>query len=189
MRSLRELIARWFFMAHTTGRYTSSPRKPVGGRSTGRRSSRRGGWIPGRTGSHHSLQLHARLLEYLAPEPSGHVRSQVSGAAGVLGALNLLDAEVLLSDVRIRELLDPAITPLRSLERHHLFPKSYLARQGIDARNQVNAIANMVFVDWPENTAIGARGPQDYWPSMTNAVPAERIGCNSRIDTGTTAKR
>ena len=90
-------------------------------------------------------------------------------------ALNLLDAEVLLSDVRIRELLDPATTPLRSLERHHLFPKSYLARQGIDARNQVNAIANMVFVDWPENAAIGARGPQDYWPSMTNAVPAERI--------------
>ena len=33
----------------------------------------------------------------------------------------------------------------------------------------------MVFVDWPENVAIGARGPQEYWPSMTKSMPADKI--------------
>ena len=175
VRSLRELIARWFFMAHTTGRYTSSPESQL------EADLRVVAQADGAGGFQDALDRIIRsnfTRDYWSISLPN--RLDTSGAKSPVllaywAALNLLDAEVLLSDVRIRELLDPATTPLRSLERHHLFPKTYLARQGIDARNQVNAIANMVFVDWPENAAIGARGPQDYWPSMTNAVPAERI--------------
>ena len=36
-------------------------------------------------------------------------------------ALNLLDAEVLFSELRMRELFDPNVTAPRSIERHHLF--------------------------------------------------------------------
>ena len=174
-RSLRELIARWFFMAHTTGRYTSSPESQLevdlrvvalaedtGGFRNALDRIIRSNF----TGDYWSISLPNRL------DTSG-AKSPVLLA--YWAALNLLDAEVLLSDIGIRELLDPAVTPLRSLERHHLFPKAYLARQGIHARNQVNAIANMVFVDWPENAAIGARGPLEYWPSMSEGMPADKI--------------
>jgi len=172
---LRELISRWFFMAHTTGRYTSSPESQLesdlrvvapakdaeGFRDALDRIIR-----SNFTSDYWDISLPNRL------DTSG-AKSPVLLA--YWAALNLLDAEVLLGDIRIRDLLDPTVTPHRSLERHHLFPKAWLAGQGITARHQVNAIANMVFVDWPENAAIGARSPQDYWPSMAGAMPAGRL--------------
>lgn len=175
VRALRDVIARWFFMAHTTGRYTSSPESQLeadlrvvalANDAGGFRDALDRIIRSNFTGDYWSISLPNRL------DTSG-AKSPVLLA--YWAALNLLDAEVLLSEIRIRELLDPAVTPPRSLERHHLFPRAYLARQGIFARNQVNAIANMVFVDWPENAAIGDRGPQEYWPTMTEAMEADKI--------------
>ncbi len=60
-------------------------------------------------------------------------------------ALNLLDAELLFSNMRVKDLLDPNVTSPRSIERHHLFPKAYLASQQVTNTRQVNAIANMAF--------------------------------------------
>ena len=90
-------------------------------------------------------------------------------------ALNLLDAELLFSDLRIRELLDPNVTAPRSIERHHLFPRAYLSAQGVDTTRQVNAIANMAFLDWSENATISAEDPLEYWPGMTTGMDADRL--------------
>ena len=175
VRALRELIARWFFMAHTTGRYTSSPESQLEADlrvvaqaedAEGYREALDRIVRSNFTGDYWNISLPNRL------DTSG-AKSPVLLA--YWAALNLLDAEVLFSTMKIRELLDPTVTPQRSLERHHLFPKAYLASQGISAINRVNAIANMVFVDWTDNAAIGARGPQDYWPRMTEQMPANRI--------------
>src|SRR5699024_5545762 len=65
-----------------------------------------------------------------------------------LAALNLLDAEVLFSDVKVKDLLDPGMGAPRAIERHHLFPKKHLRSLGITTSRQVNAIANMAFLDW-----------------------------------------
>jgi hypothetical protein len=47
-------------------------------------------------------------------------------------ALVLLDARAFLSKARVTDLLDPALKGQRSaIERHHLFPKGYLATLGI----------------------------------------------------------
>ena len=172
---LRELISRWFFMAHTTGRYTSSPESQL------ESDLRVVAPVKDAEGFRDALDRIIRsnfTSDYW--DISLPNRLNTSGAKSPVllaywAALNLLDAEVLLGDIRIRDLLDPTVTPLRSLERHHLFPKAWLAGQGITARHEVNAIANMVFVDWPENAGIGARGPQDYWPSMAEAIPADRL--------------
>ena len=175
VRALRELISRWFFMAHTTGRYTSSPESQLEADlrvvaqaedAEGYREALDRIVRSNFTGDYWNISLPNRL------DTSG-AKSPVLLA--YWAALNLLDAEVLFSTMKIRELLDPTVTPQRSLERHHLFPKAYLASQGISAINRVNAIANMVFVDWTDNAAIGARGPQDYWPRMTEQMPANRI--------------
>ncbi|MCY4350527.1 MAG: DUF262 domain-containing protein [Thiotrichales bacterium] len=131
---LRELISRWFFMAHTTGRYTSSPESQLesdlrvvapakdaeGFRDALDRIIR-----SNFTSDYWDISLPNRL------DTSG-AKSPVLLA--YWAALNLLDAEVLLGDIRIRDLLDPTVTPLRSLERHHLFPKAWLAGISIPVR-------------------------------------------------------
>lgn len=179
LKTLRRVIARWFFMAHTTGRYTSSPESQIEADL-----SRLVALAPGDaqgfcdeldrivrsnfTGDYWDISLPNRL------DTSG-AKSPVLLA--YWAALNLLDAEVLFSGQKIRELLDPSLTAPRSIERHHLFPKAYLATKGITARNQVNAIANMAFLDWPENVAIGVDSPLEYWPAMTATMDPDQLAC------------
>lgn len=177
LKTLRGVIARWFFMAHTTGRYTSSPESaieadlariaildPGDGAAFCAELDRivRSNF----TGDYWEISLPNRL-------DTSSARSPVLFA--YWAALNLLDAELLFSGLRIRELLDPTMTAPRSIERHHLFPRAHLAERGVTNMRQVNAIANMAFLDWPDNATISADDPLVYWPSMTASVDPERM--------------
>ena len=175
--TLRSVIARWFFMAHTTGRYTSSPESQIEADL-----SRLVALKPG------DAQAFCDELDRIVSanftgdywEISLPNRLDTSGAKSPVllaywAALNLLDAEVLFSDSKIRDLLDPSVTAPRSIERHHLFPKAHLASVGVTARNQVNAIANMAFLDWLDNAAIGVDSPLEYWPAMTGDMDADQL--------------
>lgn len=177
LKTLRGVIARWFFMAHTTGRYTSSPETAIEA-DLARISTLADG--DGQafcaeldrivrsnfTGDYWEISLPNRLDTSAARSPVLHAYT---------AALNLLDAELLFSELRIRELLDPMVTAPRSVERHHLFPKAFLKAQGITGTRQVNAIANMAFLDWPENATISAQDPVSYWPVMVSTMGPERL--------------
>ncbi len=177
LKDLRGVTARWFFMAHTTGRYTAGHETQIEA-DFGRIADLEPG--DGQafcdeldrivrsnfTGDYWGISLPNRL-------DTSTGRSPVLFA--YLAALNLLDAELLFSDLRIRELLDPSVTAPRSVERHHLFPKAHLAARGITGTRQVNAIANMAYLDWPENAAISADDPLEYWPEMTRRIDPERL--------------
>lgn len=177
IKKLRGVIGRWFFMAHTTGRYTSSPESQIEadlGRVTALEPNDGEAFCvdldrivrSNFTGDYWDISLPNRL-------DTSSARSPVLYA--YWAALNLLDAELLFSKLRIRELLDPNVTAPRSIERHHLFPKAYLAAQDIRSTRQVNAIANMAFLDWPENVTIGANNPLQYWPAMTVGIDSEHL--------------
>ena len=65
----------------------------------------------------------------------------------------------------IRDLFDPVIQQKKaSIERHHLFPRKYLEGQGVYGIRNVNQIANLSYVEWPENIEISAKPPSVYWP-------------------------
>jgi len=177
LKSLRPLIARWFFMAHTTGRYTSSPE------STIEADLSRISVLPAGDGDAFRYELDRIVRsnftgdywEISLPNRLDTSASRSPVLHAYWAALNLLDAELLFSEMRVRDLLDPAVTAPRSIERHHLFPKAYLAKKGITTIGRVNAIANMAFLDWPENATISADDPAKYWPSLTSAMDAERV--------------
>ena len=177
LRTLRPVIARWFFMAHTTGRYTSSPESQLES-DLGRISD-----LDGRDGAAFVTELD-RIVnanftndywEISLPNRLDTSSSRSPALFAYLAALNLLDAEVLFSDLRIRELLDPGVTAPRSVERHHLFPKHHLARLGVTGTRQINAIANMAFLDWAENGAISDSAPDEYWPVMSRRISEEQL--------------
>ena len=88
-RTLRPVISRWFFMAHTTGRYTTSPESQVEADLT-RLSSHE---IP--TGEAFCAELDSIVRanftgdywEILAPEPAGHLLAEVSRTVRLLGRI------------------------------------------------------------------------------------------------------
>ena len=85
---------------------------------------------------------------------------------GYLAALNIQDADVLLSTTKVRFRLDPGVIAKKSIERHHLFPRKHLSRHlSISDVQQVNQIANYAMVEWIDNIGISDRDPAEYWPA------------------------
>lgn len=177
LKTLRGVIGRWFFMAHTTGRYTSSPESQIEA-DLGRISELEAGdgtafceeldriVRSNFTGDYWEISLPNRLDTSSAKSPA---------LIAYWAALNLLDAQLLFSQMRIRDLFDPSLTAPRSIERHHLFPKAHLSKIGFTTRKQTNAIANMAFLDWSDNVAISDGDPLDYWPVMTQTMDADEV--------------
>lgn len=176
-QSLRPVIARWFFMAHTTGRYTSSAE------STLESDLQRITDLPTKDGRSFIDELDRRVRanftndywQISLPNRLDTAASRSPALFAYLAALNLLDAQVLFSDVRVKDLLDPAVAAPKGIERHHLFPKAYLTSLGVTGTRQVNAIANMAFLDWSENARISDSPPSQYWPLMTQGQDPEEL--------------
>lgn len=174
---LRDVIARWWFMAHTTGRYTGSSETQLEYDLNRLRDLPPGDAdafcdrldrivIDTFTNDYWEITLPNRLDTAAAKSPP---------LSAYWAALNILDAEVLFSEMKVSTMLDPIVTPVRDMERHHLFPRAYLAQLGIEEVTRVNRIANMAFVEWNDNVAISGTAPADYWDAMTEGASPERI--------------
>ena len=80
-------------------------------------------------------------------------------------ALNIHDALGLFSKLKVNELLQSGLRANKSaLERHHLFPKAWLMRNGITESRDYNQIANFALVEWSDNIAISDKEPKVYLP-------------------------
>jgi len=162
---LRDVIARWFFMTALTGRYTSSPESVMEGDLARLRSLRN---------ANEYVQMLDEIVDDVFTEDFWSINLPNALATSAArspslfaydAALNLLDARVLFSKMKVSELLDPALKAQKSpVERHHLFARGYLKRQGITDVRDVNQIANYALVEWTSNVAISDKAPSDYVP-------------------------
>jgi hypothetical protein len=82
-------------------------------------------------------------------------------------SLAVLDAHVLFSPIKAAAAREPADTGAKSMvEEHHLFPRAYLATQGLSERKPVNQVANFALLEWPDNMKVGAMPPSAYAPPL-----------------------
>ena len=163
--ALRSIIARWFFMSSLTGRYTDSPESQM----ESDLARFRGAETPGDFVSTLDGIIRDALTEdYWAISLPNSLETSSARSPYLFAyhaALNLLDARVLFSEMRVAELLDPAIIPRKSaVERHHLFPKGYLKTIGITDIRDTNQVANYALVQWDDNIHISSSAPSDYYP-------------------------
>lgn len=174
---LRSIIARWFFMVHTTGRYTTSPESSI--ESDLRRIER----LESNDG-HVFVQELDRIIrsnftgDYWSISLAAALDSSSSRSPGLFAywaALNILDADALFSDVRVKDLIDRQADAKKGIERHHLFPRAHLKDKGVTATSTINAIANLAFMDWPENNGIRDAAPRDYWPEVSGKISQQRL--------------
>lgn len=177
IKNLRDVIARWWFMAHTTGRYTGSSETQIEADLNRIRALSDGD-------SEGFCRLLDRIVqdtftrdywEITLPNRLDTSSPKSPPLSAYWAALNILDAEMLFSDLKVSTMLDPLVTPVKDMERHHLFPRAHLEREGITDRAKVNAIANMAFVDWSDNLAISDRAPVEYWATMTENMPKDQL--------------
>jgi hypothetical protein len=164
---LQKLIGRWFFASSLTGRYTSSPETVMDGdlnRIDDARDAE--GFIrtledimSGElTNDFWTISLPAALDSSSArnPELSAYTAAQ-----------NRLSAPVLFSHKKVSDLLDPSLkAKKKAIERHHLFPRAWLERLGVEDLRVINQIANYALLEWPENIEISDAPPAEYVPMI-----------------------
>jgi len=162
---LRNVIARWFFMVSLTSRYSGAFESRMEQDLAFLRTAK-------------TPNDFAAVLEHLIadaftedywntnlPNELATSSSRSPSLFAYYAALNLLQARVLFSKMRVSDLLDPAMKAKKAAtERHHLFPKTYLSTLNITEVSDTNQIANFALVEWNDNIAIGDTAPSQYYP-------------------------
>jgi hypothetical protein len=177
---LREVIARWFLMAHTTARYSGSFETRF------EQDASRFAELKAGDGNGFVAVLSRIIDDVFTPDywsitlPNELATSASKSPAllAYIAALNIHDADALLSRGKVRGRLDPAITAKKGIERHHIFPRAYLRTQlKITDNRDINQIANMALVEWADNIAISDNPPAVYWPAQlaAKALSEERL--------------
>lgn len=174
--ALRKLIAKWFFMTAVTGYYTGSPETDMESDLADLRNVKtEEAFITLLekkiasifTGDYFAITLPNSLANSAPRNPSWF---------GYCAALNVLDAKVLFSTLHTRELFDPtADGKKKALEKHHLFPKAYLARIGIADDRDRNQMANFAFIEWSDNIEVLDTSPAEYMKDqLAKIAPTEK---------------
>ncbi len=164
---LQKAIGRWFFFASLTGRYTSSPESVMDGdlnRVRGLADAKSFLSVLDElmtnelTNDFWAISLPAALDSSSARNPE---------LFAFVAAQNRLGAPVLFSHKKVGDLIDPALkTKKKALERHHLFPRGWLEKEGETDLKVINQMANYALLEWPENISISDDPPSDYVPQI-----------------------
>jgi hypothetical protein len=166
---LREVIARWFFMAHTTSRY-SGAFEGAFEQDVARLSDVALNDASGFISVLSKVVDDTFTADYwniTLPNELATSASKSPALLAYIAALNILDADSLLSTGKVRSRLDPAITAKKGIERHHIFPRAYLSSVlKVQDKRDINQIANMALVEWSDNIAISDDAPTKYWPEQ-----------------------
>lgn len=163
--TLGQVIGRWYFMASITSRYTGGSPETLMERDL---ADLRGvtksedflSWIEKVMAAELTADFWAVTLPNWLDTSSPNSPLLYAYNA----SLNLLNARALFSKKYMRDVLDPSVKSTKSaVERHHLFPKSYLSSLGFKSIRETNQIANFAMVEWNVNIAISNTPPSEYF--------------------------
>ena len=173
---LREVMARWFFMATLTGRYTSSPEARFEQDMALLRSADTADDFVRILDEQINAVLTKDYWEVTLPNELETAAARNTAQFAYYAALCLLEARVLYSKMKVSELLDPTTKAKKTaLERHHLFPRKYLQRIGVREKRLINQVANYALVEWSDNIKISDRAPSDYVPELEKRFASDEL--------------
>ena len=171
---LQRLIGRWFFAASLTGRYTSSPETVMDGDLNRLKEVKDAAGFVATLEAIMGNELTNDFWTVTLPSNLDSSSARNPELFAYTAAQNRLGAPVLFSHKKISDLLDPSIkSKKKALERHHLFPRAWLEREGVDDLKRINQVANFALLEWPDNIDISDDSPTAYVPKIQPRCPAD----------------
>lgn len=177
LQRLRTLVGRWLFMSQLTARYTGS------GESQLQKDLDRFGELRPNDSSGFIRIAEEVIANELTPDfwtyrvPEALVTSSMALSPAYqcyLAALNILDADMFMLRMSVRDWMDPSLPSVKGVEGHHLFPRKYQESVlGITDLKRINQAANFAPTDWDTNILISDRKPSEYWPQLVADRGAE----------------
>jgi len=161
--TLHKLMARWFFMASLTGFFTDSPESTVESIFADFRAFRIAEDFVSYIDKTIANQLTEDYFKYNLPESL--ITSSTTSPAwnGYIASLNVLNHPMLFSTTPTSKFFVVGASGKKSsIDIHHIFPKNYLAKNGITDDRDRNQIANYTYLDYSTNIDISDNPPSVY---------------------------
>lgn len=150
---VKRVVQKWFVLSNITQRYTGSPESQM---DRDLRSIREKGF------DSYFSEIEASTLSDVFWEIG--LTQMLESTSVNNPAFNIyLAAQVFFGDVSFLSTSSKVADLITGGgDIHHIFPKSYLKKNGLNSRGQYNQIANFTYLDTPVNISIGERAPKDY---------------------------
>lgn len=173
---LKQIIAPWFFMCLITGRYTGSAESRMERDLADFRRVKNQEEYVKLLNEIIEAKLTDDFWEKTLPLNLNSSSSTSPTLFAYYAALNILDAKGLFSKLKVSDLLRTGLKANKSsLERHHLYPKAWLKRNGIVDKREYNQIANFALVEWSDNIKISDKSPKEYLPYYINRFDSDEL--------------
>ena len=160
---LRKLIRKWFFMAAITYFYTGNAESDVEKQFADMREFKTAEELEAYlqraidarfTDDYFKITLPMELETSAAISPSwyGYLASQI-----------VLGYPMLFSTTPLSHMFSAGSSGTKNaVDKHHIFPKNYLAQIGIEKDRDRNQTANFTYLDYNTNIHVSDRQPKDY---------------------------
>ena len=82
---------------------------------------------------------------------------------GFVASQIVLNTNLLFGNSPISKFFMPGTSGAKgAMDRHHIFPKAWLSKQGYDSDRERNQLANFAYIDYANNIDISDNPPVDY---------------------------
>ncbi len=165
-KELEKIVRKWFAFSLLTQRYTGSPESVIEKDLSLFKDNKK------------FVQKLEEIIEGKPTEdfwnitlPQKLVSSYTQNHAYLvyLAALIHDDMYVLFSNIKLKDYLNPFLKQKKKIiDLHHIFPRNYLKKKGINEVKEINQVANLIYIEYKDNISIGDKAPKEYWPLLMN---------------------
>lgn len=161
--ALQKIIKKWIFMSPITGFYTGSTESQVEKQFADFRSIHDADAFVSYLDSVIRTRFSDDYFELTLPAELVSVSALSPAWFGYLAALNVLGTPMLFSTTTLAAKMLPGASGIKkAVDKHHIFPKHYLAQIGFADDRDRNQIANFTYLDYNTNIEISDAAPADY---------------------------
>ena len=167
-KNLNRVIGKWFVFSQLTQRYSFSPE-----------SSYEQDLVRFRKENVDFLQTLETIMDSELTNDYWNITlperliSSVNNYAGKVYTVSKIynKDNILFSKAILKDHLSPLTkSTKKSVDVHHIFPKNYLKKMGVNDKKDFNQQANYIYIEYADNIKISDKAPSEYWPMMIDTL-------------------
>ncbi len=169
-KELEKNIGKWFFFSSVTSRYSYSPETQMESDLNYFKNAKSKDDFVKLLNTTLESELTNDFWEITVPNKLLVSSSKKNTIRNTFFAgLIRKSVNVLFSERKVSDLFDPVLKKRKKdLEKHHIFPKNYLAQKFNLDRRQINQVANFTYLEFEDNIKISDSPPKDYFINIKN---------------------
>lgn len=160
---LNKVITKWIFMSTITGFYTGSTESEVEKQFADLRDVTTAEGFVAYLDSTIGTRLTDDFFSYSLPSSLEGSSATSPSWFGYVASLVVLGTPMLFSTSPLAQYFAIGASGKKNaIDKHHIFPKSYLTKIGYEHDRERNQIANFTYLDYNTNIEIGDQAPAEY---------------------------